>query len=83
MILKFFLIFNVFFSLYLFGNSLDNFPNDVRLVVNSNEYKKLCMQTYDQALKDISSIFIDVHSVIVMDLDETVLDNSQYQIELT
>ncbi len=83
MILKLFLIFNIIFSLSLFGNSLDKLPNDVRWVVNSNEYKKLCMQTYDQALKDISSIFIDGHSVIVMDLDETVLDNSQYQIELT
>ena len=65
---------------FLFGEN--KLPNDVRWVVNSDEYKKSCKQTYNQAIKDLSKIFIDGQSAIIMDLDETVLDNSQYQIEI-
>ena len=67
---------------FLFSNSFSILPNDVRWVVNSDEYKKSCKQTYNQAIKDLSKIFIDGQSAIIMDLDETVLDNSQYQIEI-
>ena len=66
----------------LFSNTNIDLPNDVKWVVNSNEYKKLCKQIYLQATQDISKMFIDGQSAIIMDLDETVLDNSQYQIEL-
>ena len=65
-----------------FSDSYSNLSNDVRWVINSSEYEKLCRQIYSQAIKDISKIFIDGNSAIIMDLDETVLDNSQYQIEL-
>ena len=67
---------------FLFPTSYSKLPNDVRWVVNSEEYKKSCKQIYDQATKDLSKIFIDGQSAIIMDLDETVLDNSQYQIEI-
>ena len=67
---------------FSFCASSSNLPNDVRWVVNSSEYEKLCRQIYSQAIKDIAKIFIDGNSAIIMDLDETALDNSQYQIEL-
>ena len=60
-------------------------PNDIRWVTNSSEYQILCEQTYKNAWKSLSKTFYqsDLNSCIVMDLDETVLDNSKYQIELT
>ena len=76
-ILYFYLIISLSFCA-----SYTNLPNDVRWVVNSSEYEKLCRQIYFKAIDDISKIFVDGNSAIIMDLDETVLDNSQYQIEL-
>ena len=76
-ILYFYLIISLSFCA-----SSANLPNDVRWVVNSSEYEKLCRHIYSQAINDISKIFVDGNSAIIMDLDETVLDNSQYQIEL-
>jgi len=70
----------------------NNLPNDVRWVVKSSEYKNLCYQIYHSAKQSLDEINkknkYSLHSTfysdlaIVMDLDETVLDNSQYQIEL-
>tara|TARA_B110000438_G_C15679788_1_gene591832 strand:+ start:31 stop:699 length:669 start_codon:yes stop_codon:yes gene_type:complete len=67
-------------------------PNDVRWVRESNEYKSLCFQIYTNALNNLNKqIGANPYSLnqrnlstyaIVMDLDETVLDNSQYQVEL-
>jgi len=64
-------------------------PNDVRWVVSSKEYKQLCEQVYDHAqyvckmkLNSYKSGSMSIAPAIVMDLDETVLDNSQYQVEL-
>ena len=59
-------------------------PNDVRWVVKSSEYKILSNQIYENAWDNLSEIFrlADSKSCIVMDLDETVLDNSKYQIDL-
>ena len=59
-------------------------PNDIRWVTNSSEYKILCEQIYKNAWDNLSLILKDAneHSVIIMDLDETVLDNSKYQIGL-
>ena len=59
-------------------------PNDIRWVTNSSEYKILCEQTYKNAWENLSSVIkaADSQSVIIMDLDETVLDNSKYQIGL-
>ena len=70
------------FSSFLLTKDL---PNDIRWVVNSKEYKSLCHQTFNTA-----SIMLDEYLknnknnnlAIVMDLDETVLDNSQYQVEI-
>jgi 5'-nucleotidase (lipoprotein e(P4) family) len=53
-------------------------------VRNSTEYSSICEQTYQTAWKSLKSKAQHQNSdwVIVMDLDETVLDNSQYQVEL-
>ena len=60
-------------------------PNDIRWVTNSSEYKLLCEQTYENAWNNLAETLkaADSQSVIIMDLDETVLDNSKYQIDLT
>tara|TARA_Y100001970_G_C14218457_1_gene851089 strand:- start:1607 stop:2242 length:636 start_codon:yes stop_codon:yes gene_type:complete len=58
-------------------------PNDVRWVVSSNEYKFNCIQTYQMAYHSIlDECKKTANPTIIMDLDETVLDNSQYQINL-
>lgn len=70
----------------------DKLPNDVRWVKESNEYKSLCYQVYSNAITNLNrQVGANPYSLnnkdlstyaIVMDLDETVLDNSQYQVEL-
>jgi len=58
-------------------------PNDVRWVIQSNEYTSLCEQIYSSARSVLQNKFEGVNRpVIVMDLDETVLNNVQYQVEL-
>ena len=59
-------------------------PNDIRWITNSSEYKILCEQTYKNAWDNLSSTLknANINSAIIMDLDETVLDNSKYQIGL-
>jgi len=76
------ILFCVLFSSFLVSKDL---PNDVRWVTSSKEYKFSCHQTFNTA-----SIMLDEYLknnknknlAIVMDLDETVLDNSQYQVEI-
>ena len=60
-------------------------PNDIRWVTNSNEYKILCEQIYKNAWDNLSQELKNAsdQSAIIMDLDETVLDNSDYQVGLT
>ena len=70
----------------------DKLPNDVRWVRESNEYKSLCYQVYSNAITNLNrQVGANPYSLnnkdlstyaVVMDLDETVLDNSQYQVEL-
>ena len=61
----------------------DKLPNDVRWVVESTEYESLCHQTYKLATERIKNLQdTDQNLAVIMDLDETVLDNSQYQVEL-
>jgi len=81
------IIFIVLFSLLL-NNKL---PNDVRWVKQSNEYKALCHQVYSQAIYKIknklshNNFSLNQNSnnyAVIMDLDETVLDNSDYQVDL-
>ena len=58
-------------------------PNDVRWVTQSNEYSSLCEQIYNSAKFVLQDQFEGIdRPVIVMDLDETVLNNVQYQVEL-
>ena len=64
----------------------EKLPNDIRWVVESDEYKMLCNQIYDIAKEKLRKIVLtdDHHpnQAVIMDLDETVLDNSQYQVEI-
>ena len=59
-------------------------PNDIRWVTNASEYKILCEQIYKNAWQNLSETLkkATFQSAIIMDLDETVLDNSKYQIGL-
>jgi len=77
----------VYFS-YAFC-STEKLPNDIRWVVASSEYGQLCEQVYDHAtyVCRVKSGFYQSNSMfkkpaVVMDLDETVLNNSQYQVEI-
>ena len=67
----------------LFSLEEKRLPNDLRWVRQSIEYKSLCEQIYRQASKKISLIneISKEHLAVVVDLDETVLDNSEYQVE--
>ena len=57
-------------------------PNDIRWVVKSDEYKMLVNQIYKNATQYILNNYKkSKHNAIVMDLDETILDNSLYQVE--
>lgn len=77
------ILLGMLFSSHLFGQSSPPLPNDTRWVRESEEYKSICEQTYRIAWASISKrINYNNQSVIVMDLDETVLDNSLYQVEL-
>ncbi len=76
-----------FYTTFIFAK----LPNDVRWVRESKEYVALCNQVYANAidkLKDTISPnnyslnIINNNYAVVMDLDETVLDNSVYQVEL-
>ncbi len=61
----------------------ENLSNDVLWVTQSLEYSTLCRQIYSSASHMIfNKLKTNQSPVIIMDLDETVLDNSQYQIEL-
>lgn len=63
----------------------DKLPNDIRWVTGSDEYKSLCEQIYHLAWQKvkISAKTSQGNLAIVMDLDETVMDNSLYQVEIT
>ena len=77
---SFYLIFIFSFS---FCQENTKYPNDVKWVTKSKEYKILCEQIYFNAWKSIKKeVKNSKEAVIIMDLDETVLDNSKYQIEL-
>ena len=56
-------------------------PNDIRWVVKSSEYEMLCKKIYSEATIQTKKIYSNKKQAIIMDLDETVLDNSTYQVE--
>ncbi|MDB4126197.1 hypothetical protein N9597_02800 [Candidatus Marinimicrobia bacterium] len=62
----------------------EKLPNDIRWVTNSSEYKILCQQIYNNATINLLPLINkkNIKYAVVMDLDETVLDNSDYQINL-
>ena len=76
-----------FYTTFIFAK----LPNDVRWVRESKEYVALCNQVYANAIDKLqvtispnnySLNIINNNYAVVMDLDETVLDNSDYQVEL-
>lgn len=83
--MKFYL--NIIFTFLLFSacqNKEDaKLPNEVRWVSQSSEYTSLCEQIYSSAALVLQNQLEGIdRPVIVMDLDETVLNNAQYQVEL-
>ena len=87
--MRFYIIILIIFSLFtscadVKVNEKDkNLPNDVRWLINSSEYVAICKQIYMNALSSMQSVFLNTtNPIIIMDLDETVLDNSKYQIDL-
>ena len=59
----------------------DKLPNDIRWVVNSKEYHMLCKQIYKEAMIKTKKIYSNKNQAVIMDLDETILNNSVYQVE--
>ena len=83
--MKFFL--NVIYTILLLSacqNKEDaELPNEVRWVSQSSEYTSLCEQIYSSAASVLQNQLEGIdRPVIVMDLDETELNNAQYQVEL-
>ena len=75
----------IYILLLCFLFSENKLPNDVRWVVHSHEYKSLCHQIYNHAtfqLDQYNDMKESKKLAVIMDLDETVLDNSEYQVEL-
>ena len=58
----------------------------VRWITQSSEYKAVCEQTYAAATEKVLALAesrkADGPWAVVMDIDETVLNNAQYQVEL-
>lgn len=61
----------------------DNPPNDVLWVQKSVEYAAICHQTYRAAWESVLRMAAQEQGnfAVVLDLDETVIDNTRYQIE--
>ena len=75
----------VFLANLFILNAEEKLPNDVRWVHQSAEYSTLCKQLFRQAtaviLKTVKSEKSSGNLAVVVDLDETVLNNSLYQVE--
>jgi 5'-nucleotidase (lipoprotein e(P4) family) len=80
-------IFTLFVLLFVtpsFTFAQEKLPKEVRWVRESVEYAAICEQTYRaawQSVKTMATAMTD-HWAVVLDVDETVLDNSPYQVEL-
>ena len=57
------------------------YPIELKWVRHSIEYQSLCLQTYQAAWKAVKarSATLDEDWAVVLDVDETALDNSRYQ----
>lgn len=68
----------------LYGDK-EKVPNDIRWIRQSLEYERLCEQVYQrstvQILKVLKKESKKQNLAVVVDLDETVLNNSLYQVE--
>ena len=65
------------------SEEIKKIPNDVRWVIDSREYYDICHQTYLSATRVLKKeLKRTKNPIIVMDIDETVLDNSGYQVDL-
>ena len=68
----------------LYGGK-EKVPNDIRWIRQSLEYERLCEQVYQrstvQILKVLKKESKKKNLALVVDLDETVLNNSLYQVE--
>lgn len=67
----------------LFSNDSSSLPNDIRWVRQSGEYEELCKQIFRQAWYQIKKQAASggTKLAVVVDLDETILDNSLYQVD--
>ena len=66
----------------LFSNDYLSLPNDIRWVRQSGEYKELCKQVFQQAWYQVKKqADLGGKLAVVVDLDETILDNSLYQVD--
>ena len=66
----------------LFSNDSSSLPNDIRWVRQSGEYKELCKQVFQQAWYQVKKQADSGGKLaVVVDLDETVLNNSLYQVD--
>ncbi len=81
-----FVILVVLFVLSLQGYAQDeaNLPRDIKYVRHSVEYAALCQQVYNSAWPVVkrAALAEDRNWAVILDVDETVLDNSQYAVEL-
>jgi len=89
------ILFNLAFVFFSFGNVFaapkEKLPSNIRWVKESKEYEILCRDSFYRASECIlvNTGLIKVQSskvkndriAVVVDLDETILDNSDYQVE--
>jgi 5'-nucleotidase (lipoprotein e(P4) family) len=74
----------IFFFLLINANPVHSqLPRDIQWVSKSVEYAAVCVQTYRSAWRAVKEAaqFETRDWVVVLDVDETVLDNSQYAVE--
>lgn len=66
-----------------FAQQKRDLPHDLAWVVNSIEYAALCEQTYRTAWRSVKETAENTTEAwaVILDVDETVLDNSQYNVE--
>ena len=78
-----FVVLFLFFTGSLFSEEIRKLPNDIRWVDTLLEYENLCRQIYQQAWQEIKkqSSKAEGKLAIVVDLDETVLNNNSYQVD--
>ena len=85
--MKLLLLFLIFNLSSIYGK----LPNDVRWVTQSSEYEALCHQIFNDAIYKLkkklspnkfSLNIVNNNYAVVLDLDETIMDNSDYQVML-